>query len=81
MNDTIEGLKTTKNITEFVEQHSEVPFDSVYRAKGTLANDYADILFELKKGDVFGPYEDGNNLKSQDLLTGKTVDQLEQVTF
>ena len=63
LNDTIEGLKTTQNITEFVEQHSEVPFDSVYRAKGTLANDYADILFELKKGDVFGPYEDGGQFK------------------
>ena len=63
LSDTIQGLKTTQNITEFVEQHSEVPFDSVYRAKGTLANDYADILFELKKGDVFGPYEDGEQLK------------------
>ena len=63
LNDTIQGLKTTQNITEFVEQHSEVPFDSVYRAKGTLANDYADILFELKKGDVFGPYEDGEQFK------------------
>ena len=63
LNDTIQGLKTTQNITEFVEQHSEVPFDSVYRAKGTLANDYAEILFELKKGDVFGPYEDGEQFK------------------
>ena len=63
LNDTIQGLKTTQNITEFVEQHSEVPFDSVYRAKGALANDYADILFELKKGDVFGPYEDGEQFK------------------
>ena len=63
LNDTIEGLKTTRKITEFVEQHSEVPFDSVYRTKGTLANDYADILFELKKGDVFGPYEDGGQFK------------------
>ena len=63
LNDTIQGLKTTQNITEFVEQHSEVPFDSVYRAKGALANGYADILFELKKGDVFGPYEDGEQFK------------------
>ena len=63
LNDTIEGLKTTQNITEFIEQHSEVSFDSIYRAKGTLANDYADILFELKKGDVFGPYEDGEQFK------------------
>ena len=34
LRDTIEGLKTTKNITDFIEQHSEVPFDSIYRSKG-----------------------------------------------
>ena len=61
--DTIQGLKTTQNITEFVEQYSEVPFDSIYLSKGALANDYADILFELKKDDVFGPYQDGEQFK------------------
>jgi peptidyl-prolyl cis-trans isomerase D len=63
LTDTIQGLKTTQNITEFVEQYSEVPFDSVYLSKGALANDYADILFELKKDDVFGPYQDGEKFK------------------
>ena len=61
--DSIQGLKTTQNITEFVEQYSEVPFDSIYLSKGALANDYADILFELKKDDVFGPYQDGEQFK------------------
>ena len=56
LTDTIQGLKIAQNITEFVEQYSEVPFDSIYLSKGALANDYADILFELKKDDVFGPY-------------------------
>lgn len=63
LTDTIQGLKTTQNITEFVEQYSEVPFDSIYLSKGALANDYADILFELKKDDVFGPYQDGEQFK------------------
>lgn len=61
--DTIQGLKIAQNITEFVEQYSEVPFDSIYLSKGALANDYADILFELKKDDVFGPYQDGEQFK------------------
>ena len=61
--DSIQGLKTTQNITEFVEQYSEVPFDSIYLSKGALANDYADILFELKKDDIFGPYQDGEQFK------------------
>ena len=53
--DTIQGLKTTQNITEFVEQYSEVPFDSIYLSKGALANDYASILIDLKTHDVFDP--------------------------
>ena len=71
LTDTIQGLKTTKNISEFVEQYSEVPFDSVYRAKGTLASDYADILFDLKKDDVFGPYVDGEQFKISKLIDRK----------
>ena len=63
LTDTIQGLKIAQNITEFVEQYSEVPFDSIYLSKGALANDYADILFELKKDDVFGPYQDGEQFK------------------
>jgi peptidyl-prolyl cis-trans isomerase D len=60
LTDTIEGLATTQNITDFVEQYSEVPFDSIYKTKGVLANEYADIIFGLNPGDVFGPYKDGN---------------------
>ena len=63
LTDTLEGLKTTKNITEFVATYSDVSFDSIYRPKGGLANEYAEILFGLKKGDVFGPYKDGTKFK------------------
>ena len=71
LRDTIEGLKTTKNITDFIEQYSQVPFDSIYRSKGTLSSEYADILFELKKGDVFGPYQDGNQFKISKFIDRK----------
>lgn len=71
LTDTIEGLSTTQNITEFVEQHSETPFDSIYKTKGNLASEYADILFDLNPGDVFGPYKDGNQLKVSRFLDRK----------
>lgn len=63
LTDTLEGLKTTKNITEFVATYSDVAFDSIYRPKGGLANEYAEILFGLSKGEVFGPYKDGSKYK------------------
>ena len=65
LTDTIEGFKKTKNIIDFVDQHSEVSFDSVYRARGQFNNEYADILFGLEIGEVFGPYRDGRYFKKQ----------------
>jgi peptidyl-prolyl cis-trans isomerase D len=71
LTDTIDGLATTQNLTDFVDQYSETPFDSIYKTKGNLASEYADILFGLNKGDVFGPYKDGNQLKISHFIDRK----------
>ena len=71
LTDTIEGLATTVNITDFIEQYSETAFDSIYKTKGILASEYADILFGLNPGDVFGPYKDSNQLKISRFLDRK----------
>ena len=71
LTDTIEGFSTTDNIADFIEQYSETPFDSIYKTKGVLANEYADILFGLNPGDIFGPYKDGNELKISRFLDRK----------
>jgi peptidyl-prolyl cis-trans isomerase D len=64
-------LATTENITDFIEQYSETAFDSIYKTKGILASEYADILFGLNPGDVFGPYKDSNQLKISRFLDRK----------
>jgi peptidyl-prolyl cis-trans isomerase D len=69
--DTIEGFASTQNITDFIEQFSETPFDSIFKTKGALANEYADILFGLNPGEIFGPYKDGNTLKISRFLDRK----------
>ncbi|MDG1763472.1 MAG: peptidyl-prolyl cis-trans isomerase, partial [Flavobacteriaceae bacterium] len=71
LTDTIEGFRTTKNILDFVDQYSEVSFDSVYRPRGQFNNEYADILFGLEVGEVFGPYRDGQYFKISRLLDRK----------
>ena len=71
LTDTIEGLATTENITDFIEQYSETSFDSIYKTKGILASEYADILFSLNPGDVFGPYKESNQLKISRFLDRK----------
>jgi peptidyl-prolyl cis-trans isomerase D len=71
LTDSIDGLSTTNNLTDFIEQYSETPFDSIYKTKGNLASEYADILFALNPGDVFGPYKDGNQFKISRFLDRK----------
>ena len=71
LTDTILGLKDVKEISEFIDRYSEDPFDSIYKPKGNLANDYADILYGLNPGDVFGPYKDDNKYKISRFLDRK----------
>ncbi len=71
LTDTLPGLKTTNNIREFLEDYSDSLFDSIYKPKGKLNNEYADILFGLSPGDVFGPYRDKDYLKISKLIDFK----------
>ena len=68
LTDTIEGFKQIDNIVEFIDQYSEVRYDSVYKPRGRFNNEYADILFGLEKGEVFGPYRDNNDFKLSKLI-------------
>ena len=71
LTDTLDGFRTTKDIFDFVEKHSEVSFDSIYLPKGRLASEYAESLFSLNNGEVFGPFKDGNTLKLARMLYKK----------
>ena len=66
--DTLVGFKNTTNLSAFIERYSDEPFDSLYTSKGRLPVDYAEILYSLEKGEVFGPYKDINSLKLSKLL-------------
>ena len=59
-NDTLPGFKTAKNVADFVNSNSDVPYDSTYVAKKDLPAVDADKLFSLAPGEVYGPYIFGN---------------------
>ena len=71
LTDTIIGFKNTKNLTDFIDRYSEESFDSIYTTKGRLPAEYAEILYNLKEGEVFGPYKDINTLKLSKLIDRK----------
>ncbi|MBP4142893.1 peptidylprolyl isomerase [Flavobacterium sp. P4023] len=55
-NDTVAGFRTTKNVIDFVNSNSDIPYDSTYIAKKDLPAIDADKLFNLAPGTVYGPY-------------------------
>ena len=71
LTDTVLGFKNTKNLTDFIDRYSEETFDSIYSSKGRLPAEYAEILYNLGEGEVFGPYRDINTLKLSKLLDRK----------
>ena len=69
--ETIPSLLTAKNLTEFINQNSEIKFDSIYVPKGSLPNNDANILFNLNKGQNYGPYLDDEYFKISRMLDKK----------
>ncbi len=55
-NDTLPSFRNASNVGEFVNANSDVAYDSVYKAKKDLPAEFAEQLFNLPQGEVFGPY-------------------------
>ena len=60
--ETLASFSQTENIQEFIAEYSEVPYAETYQTKAQLGT-YANTLFELEEGEVFGPYKDGFQFK------------------
>ncbi|MFY8188382.1 MAG: peptidylprolyl isomerase [Flavobacterium sp.] len=59
-NDTVAGFRTTTDYIEFVNSNSETPYDSTYYTKADLPAKFADTLFNLAEGSIYGPYQNGD---------------------
>ena len=71
LTDTIFGFYNTRYLNDFINRYSDEEFDSIYLTKGKLPSDYAEILFNLKSGESFGPYKDINSFKISKLIDKK----------
>jgi peptidyl-prolyl cis-trans isomerase D len=56
LTDTLAGFKSAKNIAEYVNSNSDIPYDSTFVAKKDLPTEHADKLFNLATGEIYGPY-------------------------
>lgn len=58
-NDTLPGFKGAANTIDFVNENSDMPYDSTYVTKQSLPAEHADALFNLPAGEIYGPYMRG----------------------
>lgn len=66
------GFKSTENDTVFVE-NNQGELTGEYVKKAALNPSIADTLFSLPKGEVYGPYIDGNTYKIAKMIDRKIV--------
>ncbi len=71
VNDTVLGFRNTKDVATFLDLHSDIKFDSIYKSKSELPALFADSLVALNIGETFGPYRDGDYFKVSKMINKK----------
>jgi peptidyl-prolyl cis-trans isomerase D len=59
-NDTVAGFRDTNDIARFVNENSDIPFDTTFVAKKDLPAEHAEKLFATPQGGIYGPYMRGD---------------------
>lgn len=70
----LSGLINASNLEEFFNENgSDMPLDTKFYIKSKLEKAIADTIFELKVGEVYGPYKDGDYFKLSKLVAIKQL--------
>ena len=69
--DTIPGFRNTSDPMTYLDRNSDIKFDTIFKAKNSLPAKFADTLFNLNIGDIFGPYRDGDYFKVSKMIKRK----------
>ncbi len=65
--ETLPSFSETDDVAGFVAEYSDLPYSDQYQTKAQLGT-YANTLFDLQEGTVFGPYKDGDYFKLSRLI-------------
>lgn len=71
LDETLPGFDKLEanKVPEFVNENSDVPYDSLYISKEKLPISVAEQLYDMPIGEVFGPYEDGQTYKLSKMMS------------
>ncbi|MFD2601857.1 peptidylprolyl isomerase [Flavobacterium suzhouense] len=70
-NDTVPGFASVANNEEFVNKYSDIKYDTTYVTKKQLPVEFAEQIYNLGKGQVFGPYIDNGYYKLTKMINKK----------
>ena len=65
------GFKNTKNNEDFINANSAIKFFNSFVFKSSFSPSIADKIYNLKKGDIYGPYSENGFIKATKLIDSK----------
>ena len=71
LNEVVPSFITTTDIEFYLEENSDIPFDTIYRPKGFFPSNHGELIFNLDNNKTYGPYVDGEYFKVSKLLDKK----------
>lgn len=72
-NDTLPSFKDAENIETYVNQNSDIQYQDLYFFQDEIKSDYKDQIFNLNKGEVYGPYKEAGYWKVTKMVDAKQM--------
>ena len=72
-NITYKGFKNIKNNEEFLNINSAIKFFDSYVFKSSLSPSFAENIYNLNKGEIYGPYNENGFVKATKLIDSKFI--------
>lgn len=67
----VAGFKNTDDMSLFLDRHSDIKFDTIYKADTALGYQQKENLLALSVGEIYGPYKEDGYLKVSKMMDVK----------
>ncbi len=67
----VAGFKNTDDMSLFLDRHSDIKFDTIYKSDAALGFQQRENLVGLSKGEIYGPYKEDGYLKISKMMDVK----------
>ncbi len=72
-NDTVAGFQTTTDIETFVNRNSDIQYQDRFVFRDQYNSDFANEIFNLQPGELYGPYKEGGYWKVSRLIEARQI--------